>query len=171
MPLCSPLALPPLRVRLTSFKCTSFPSCCTLPTRPAGLSHSDYPQLDKPLAHCLRRAHRLLPTTAHDMLFFPASHGGPGHHKLSDLAQTQKWSELQRALRQPGEASWAATGLLERGFRQIELLAAPSNLRQNSLCNLQYLKCFTGSLLEWGAAADCVLISHQQCAHHSLSPT
>lgn len=32
------------------------------------------------------------------MLFFPVSHGGTGQHKLSDLAQMRKWSELRRAL-------------------------------------------------------------------------
>ena len=59
-------------------------------------------------------------------------------HTLSDLAQALKWSELHRALNQPGEAALAAHGLFV--FRQQEYIAPSSQLRSFPAHNLQHLK-------------------------------
>ena len=74
----------------------------------------EYRALDNSLAPLLKHTSRYMHSTATDMLFFPTSHGGTGHHKLSDLAQTRKWNKLRRALDTPGEAALAAHGLLHR---------------------------------------------------------
>ena len=96
-------------------------------------------------------------SVANDMLFFPATHGGTGQHKLSDLAQARKWHELQQALTSEGEVALAAHGLLECGMRQLEHLLPSSLPRTFPSQQHRYLKCFAGSLIEWGADANCAL--------------
>ena len=113
-------------------------------------SLNDYHQLDRVLAPLLKHTSRY-------MHFFPSSHGGTGHHKLSDLAQTRKWSELRRALDTPGEAALAAHGLLERGLRQVEYISLPAITRQFPPTNIQYLRSHVGSRIEWGTATHCTL--------------
>ena len=115
----------------------------------------EYQLLDSTLSTFLKATSRLMHSTATDMLFFPTTHGGTGTHKLSDLAQTQKWNELHRALAQPGEASLAAHGLLERALRQLEYIAPSSHLRYYPSTYLHHLKCYAGSLFEWGHAVGC----------------
>ena len=85
---------------------------------------------------------------------------------ISDLAQARKWSELHRALGQPGEAALAAHSLLERAFRQVEYIAPSSQTRSFSAQNLQHLKCYAGSLVEWGHAANCSLAITPNTNHH-----
>ena len=118
----------------------------------------DCQRLDRTLANFLKKTtSRYMHSTAIALLYFPVSHGGTGMHQVSDPVQARKWNELHRALGQPGEAALAAHGLLERAFRQLEYIAPSSQLRSFPANNLQHLKCYVGSLVEWGHAAGCSL--------------
>ena len=135
------------------------------PSTKACWSLHEYQQLDRAHSSFLRHAYRLMHSSALDMLHFPATHGGTGLNKLSDLAQTQKWGELRRALNTTGEASWAAHGLLERAMRQLECIMPPSMQRSFPQHNHQHLKCYAGSLIEWGATVDCALTVTPATSH------
>ena len=128
----------------------------------------EYRQLDRTLAIFLKTTSRYMHSTANALLYFPTSHGGTGMHTLSDLAQARKWSELHRALQQPGETALAAHGLLERVFRQQEYFAPSSQLRAFPAHNLKHLKCYAGSLVEWGHAAGCCLAITPSTMHNPM---
>lgn len=102
---------------------------------------------------------------------FPVMHGGTGQHKLSDLAQTRKWHESQRAL--TGEVALAAYGLLELGMRQLECIISsslhrdyPSQQHRRQTCLLSV------TLIEGGADIKCVPAStHPNHSSFSLTCT
>ena len=152
-----------LKYRQASPRCKHAVVCMQLypkllyPAAKTCWSLADYRRLDSILAQLLKHTSRYMQSVANDMLYFPATHGGTGQHKLSDLAQARKWHELQRALTSDGEVALAAHGLLERGMRQLEHLMPSSQLRSFPVQQHCFLKCFAGSLIEWGADANCAL--------------
>ena len=151
-----------LRARIASSACKLdvirmqlFPKIL-YPAAKACWSLREHQLLDSTLSgFIIKTTSHLMHSTATDTLFFPASHGGTGAHKLSDLAQIHKWNELNRAFNQSGEAALAAHGLLERALRQLEYIAPSSQLCYYSAEQFHYLICYSGSLFEWGHTVGC----------------
>ena len=98
-----------------------------------------------------------MPSSHNAILYFPSDQCGSGLHPISDVAEFQKWDQLAHALDVPNDAALAANGLLERALRQTAQESMSSAHRQIFPCNLKHLKCFAGSLIEWGSSVSLAL--------------
>ena len=113
-----------------------------------------YRQLDKRIQHAY---YRLLDVGCHGfphkLLYLPHHMGGIGVPRLSDLAQQQKWSALQRAMNWDGPPGEAVSGMLNDAINYRRLNTVYICARDSVTRSPTYLR----SLVEWLAEMGLVL--------------
>ena len=155
----------PKDIKLLVYRMQIVPKVLYVATK-ACWSLKQYRLLDKFPSQLLKHIGGHMPSSPNAMLYFPADQCGSGLHPISDLAQSQKWGQLARALDTPNDAALAANGLIERALRQTAQQSMSSAHRQIFPRNLKYLKCFAGSLVEWGNSISLALTHSPEFVSH-----